>query len=703
MRTHTTNGLALAAALALPADALAQAPPVALPEVQVTATRTPHARERTPAAIAVLDADALRDARRDAALAEKLALVPGVLARQRNNFAQDEQLSIRGFGARATFGIRGVRLFLDGVPATMPDGQGQVSHLNLGAAQRIEVLRGPFSVLYGNAAGGVVQVFGADGRDAPGVTASARVGSHGTTRLAARLGGGDARVDYRLDASRFETDGYRAHSQARRDSLDGKLEVAFGDAATLRVVLNALDAPDTQDPLGLDAAQLDADPRQATAVAIAFDTRKSVRQHQLGAVLESADARWRLLAYAGERRVVQYLAVPVAVQGSPTHGGGVVDLRSPYRGVDLRWQQRWDGARPLTLIAGVAVDRQDQHRRGYENFVGTTLGVRGRLRRDEVDRVGDRDAYVQVAWQPHADWDVHAGVRRSQVRFVADDHYLTASNPDDSGERTLAATSPVLGASWRVSPRWHLFAAAGRGLETPTFDELGYRPDGGSGLNFALAPARTRSAELGAKFAGARGARAEAVLFRADTEDELAVASNSGGRSTFQNVGAARRQGLELSAALPVGANARVQVAWTLLDATYRDGFATCAGAPCPVPNAFVPAGTRLPGLPRSAFAVQARVGRATGWFGGAGVQAISAVPVATLGEQRAAGYTIADAHVGYAFAGARRSGRMFLSIENLADRRHVGSVIVNEANGRYFEPGSGRTWLLGGELRFGH
>jgi iron complex outermembrane receptor protein len=680
----------------LPAAAGAAPAAVELPEIQVTATRVAHERARTPAAITVLGPAELRDARRDAALAEKLAIVPGVLARQRNNFAQDEQLSIRGFGARATFGIRGVRLFLDGVPATMPDGQGQVSHFNLGAAQRIEVLRGPFSALYGNAAGGVVQVFGADGRDAPGVSASARVGSYGTTRLAARLAGSDARVDYRLDASRFETDGYREHSHARRDSLDGKLDVALGDAAKLRVVLNAFDSPDTQDPLGLDAAQLAADPRQATSSALAFDTRKSVRQHQLGAVLEVAD--WRLLAYGGERSVVQYLAVPTFVQAAPTHAGGVVDLASPYRGLDARWQHRNEA---WTFTAGVAVDRQDQHRRGYENFAGGALGVRGALRRDEIDRVGDRDAYVQVAWQPNADWDVHAGLRHSRVRFEADDDYVAPGNPDDSGNVEFSATNPVFGASWQARPGLHVFVAAGRGLETPTFDELGYRPDGGAGLNFALRPARTRSIEAGARYAGAGGRAAEAVLFRADTHDELAVASNAGGRSTFHNVGDARREGVELSARLPLGERGRVQFAYTWLHATYLDGFLTCAGAPCPVPNTAVAPGTRLPGLPRSTFAARAQWGGERGWFAGGGVQAVDAVPVATLGGQRAPGYAVFDASAGYGFDTARVAGRVFGAIENLADRRFVGSVIVNEANGRYFEPGSGRTFLLGAELRF--
>jgi iron complex outermembrane receptor protein len=675
--------------LPLPAAA-APALPVELPEVQVTATRTAHERARTPAAITVLGPDRLRDTRRDAALAEKLAIVPGVLARQRNNFAQDEQLSIRGFGARATFGIRGIRLFLDGVPATMPDGQGQVSHFNLGAAQRIEVLRGPFSALYGNAAGGVVQVFGADGRDAPGLSASARIGSDATTRVAARIAGYDERVDYRLDASRFATDGYRDHSRARRDSVDGKLDVALGDRAKLSVVLNAFDSPDTQDPLGLDAAQWRDDPRGVTPAALAFDTRKSVRQQQLGAVLEVAD--WRVLAYGGERRVVQYLSVPTFVQAAPTHAGGVIDLASPYRGLDARWQHRFAA---WTLTAGVAVDRQDQHRRGYENFLGPTLGVRGALRRDEADHVADHDAYVQVAWQPDADWDVHAGVRRSRVRFVADDHYVAAGNPDDSGELRFSATNPVLGASWQARPGLHVFVAAGRGLETPTFDELGYRPDGGAGLNFALRPARTRSVEAGARYADARGRAAEAVLFRADTDDELAVAGNAGGRSSYHNVGDARREGLELSARWPFGERGQVQFAWTWLRATTRDGFLTCAGAPCPAPDVAVPPGSRLPGLPRATLAARAQWGGGRGWFASGGVQAVDAVPVSTLGGRRAPGYAVFDAGIGYAFS----RGRVFASVENLADRRYVGSVIVNEANGRYFEPGSGRTFLIGAEL----
>jgi len=351
-------------------------------------------------------------------------------------------------------------------------------------------------------------------------------------------------------------------------------------------------------------------------------------------------------------------------------------------------------------VIGVSVDRQDQQRRGFENFVGDQLGVRGRLRRDEDNRVRSESVYAQLAWQPSAAWYLHGGLRRTRVRFRSRDEYVTADNPDDSGAVEFAASTPVVGASVQLRPGLHLYASAGRGLETPTFDELGYRPDGSAGLNFALRPSRSHSQEFGLKLDRANGAHAELALFRADTRDELAVASNSGGRSTYHNVGRARREGLELSADEPVGEHVRVQAAYTWLHAWYRDDFLTCASCPCVAPTALAPAGTAIPGLPRSALTVSARVGEELGWYGRFTAQALSAVPVANIGGQRAAGFAVFGASLGYAFAQPRVDGRWFVALENAFDRHYAGSVIVNESNGRYFEPAAGRTWLLGLELR---
>jgi iron complex outermembrane receptor protein len=679
--------------------------PRTLDRVQVTATRTPYAIDATPAAVSVVDGDLLDTDTPGVALSEKLALVPGLLARHRQNFAQDEQVSIRGFGTRSAFGIRGVRLYLDGIPATMPDGQGQLSHFNLATAGRIEVLRGPFSALYGNASGGVLQMFTADGQ-APGeIEVEAVAGSDGQRRLS--LGANDAfeRSDYRIGITRFRTDGFREHSRARRDSFNGKANFDVGDAGRLTLVANALDAPDIEDPQGLTREQFDADPRQASAGALAFDTRKSVRQHQLGAVYEhdvGADARVRLLAYGGEREISQVLSIPVGTQRSPLSGGGVIDLRAPYRGADLRWtaQGRLGGG-PVEWTIGLSHDRQQQDRAGYENFVGDVLGVRGALRLRQDDAVESFDQYAQALWRPGEAWSLLAGVRRSEVTFRSRDRYVTDRNPDDSGRVRHRAVSPVLGASVRLRPALHAYVAYGHGFETPTFNELGYRSDGGSGLNFELEPARTRSAEVGLKFGRNDGPRAELALFRADTRDEISVATSAGGRTTFQNAGRARRSGAELAASLPFAANGRAWFALTWLDAYFVDGFLACSGVPCVAPDLAVPAGRRIPGVPRTTAAFAVQWGDGIGWQARFDGQYVGAVPVSQAGDERAPAYAVLGASAGYGFRRESGDGRVFVAVQNLGDRRHSGSVIVNESNGRHYEPAPGRQWLAGFEWRW--
>lgn len=685
--------------------AVAQESLKTLDRVQVIATRTPRATAEVPASINVIEGADFETDSLGATLSEKLATVPGLLARNRQNYAQDEQLSIRGFGTRSSFGIRGVRLYVDGIPATMPDGQGQVSHFNLATAQRIEVLRGPFSALYGNASGGVLQLFTADG-DAPGsIGAGLAGGSDGQQRISLDARGARESFDYNLGLTHFATDGYREHSRAERTSLNGKVNVPLEEGSRLTLLVNALESPHTRDPQGLTREQFETDPRQASAGAQAFNTRKSVSQQQLGAVFEhdvADDSQLRLLAYGGERHITQFLSIPVGTQRNPLSGGGVIDLRAPYAGMDARWSRQASWLRrPLEWVVGVNFDTQRQQRRGYENFVGDALGVRGALRLDQNDRVEAFDQYAQATWYADDAWSLMAGLRRSAVTFRSRDRYITAANPDDSGRVRYNATSPVLGANYRLRPALHVYAAYGHGFETPTFNELGYRADGGSGLNFGLQPARTRSGEVGLKLDRPDGLRSEIALFRADTRDELAVATSAGGRTTFQNAGHARRLGAEWSAGVPLAELWRASIALTYVDAHFRDGFLTCASTPCSTPNTLVPANTRIPGVPRITAYAALRWGGELGWHARVDGQYVGAVAVNNTGDERANAYAVFGVSGGYGFRAARSEGRVFLGVGNLFDRRYAGSVIVNESNRRYFEPAPGRNFVAGVELRW--
>ena len=680
------------------ASAVAQdkSAPVLLPEVVTSATRTERDSFDLPVAIDSVDRIGIQEDNPQVNLSEALNRVPGIVVQNRQNYAQDLQISSRGFGARSTFGVRGIRLIADGIPATMPDGQGQAASFDLSSAERIEVLRGPFSSLYGNAAGGVIQIFTADGPPDPTVTASLYAGSYGMRKAGIQFGGQAASFNYIAAASRLESDGYRDHSAVRRDQANAKFKLAL-PAGRLALVLNALDQPDTQDPLGLTRAQVIANPRQADAVAFQFNTRKSVRQQQAGIVydldLGSADAL-QARVYGGDRQVTQYLAIPLTtptgapVQLAPTHSGGVVDLDRGFGGWGLRWTRRMlEPERPLTLTLGVDRDRMDERRRGYINNFGT----QGALKRDEDDVVTNTDFYAQAEWAFAPRWIAAAGVRHSRVRFDSRDHFVAASNPDDSGQVSYSKATPVAGVVFKGAPTWNVYANIGRGFETPTFAELAYRAGGATGLNFDLKPATSVHKEIGAKAKFGSYARLNAALFHIETSDEIVVNSAAGGRTNFKNASKTRREGVELSLESYFGAGFEGYLAYTWLDARFTQPFASGA------PPVTVPADNKLPGVPQyTLFGELVWRHAASGFHAGVELRANGKVYVNDANSEFADRYTVANVRAGFEQRGKSWRLSEFIRVDNVADRNYVGSVIVADGNGRYYEPAPGRNFVLG-------
>lgn len=699
IRTQSSAALAWLTLLPLAAQAgdrvADAAEATALGPIVVTATRSARDAFDLPASIDTVDVqDRLR---LGASPAELLGQVPGVVARDRHNYAQDTQISIRGFGARASFGIRGVRLLTDGIQATQPDGQGQVSHFNLDSADRIEVLRGPFSALYGNASGGVIQLFTADGAGPPEIRAGLVADSDGAQRASINLSGGQERVDYNLDATWFHSHGFRPHSRARRQLLNMKLGIEL-PRGRLTLVGNGLLQPQALDPLGLTRAQFDQDPYQTAAPARQFNTRKRADQGQAGAIYElplGTTDSLRAMVYGGQRGIEQYLSIPAFAQLSPTSSGGVIDLDNGYGGGDLRWTRHVDlGGQPVEISVGIAFDALRQHRRGYENFVGTALGVRGRLRRDEIDTVESFDQYAQAEWRFTDTWSLLAGVRHSRVTMRSRDRYVTSGNPDDSGRVAYGDNMPVAGLMFRATPSLHLYASYGRGFETPTFSEVGYRADGGAGLAFDLEPATSDNVELGAKWRQ-DALSAQLALFRTDSENELAVATSSGGRTTYQNIGSSRRRGAELSADWSFVEAWRLGLSYSHLDARFTSAYLGCS-ARCSSPDTPIAAGTRIPGVPADTALLALRWQPRSDWSAALDLSHVGSVTVDDFGSESAPAYSLLGAELGRRWRFGHGDLQALLRVDNLADRAYAGSVIVNDGNGRYYEPGPGRSWLLG-------
>ena len=668
------------------AGALALAPLCAAAQedaVVVTATRAPQPSLQVPASVDRIPGEEIREGRSQVNLSESLGRVPGIVVQNRQNYAQDLQISSRGFGARSTFGVRGIRLIADGIPATMPDGQGQAATFSLSSAERIEVLRGPFSSLYGNASGGVISIETRDGPQTPTGEAALTRGSYDSWRAGLLFGGQWGALNAIGDLSRFKTDGYRDHSAATRDHLNAKLRYRLNPDTALTLVANSLRQPDTEDPLGLDRAMFEADPRQVHPNALLFNTRKTVNQDQLGTTLSHRLGQGRLEAtlYGGERFVEQFLAIPLFVQNaSPTHSGGVVNLDRGYGGGALRYST---DLAAVKLSVGIEHERMDERRKGFNN----ENGVAGVLRRDEDNEVTSTDVYAQAEWRFTERWSLHGGVRHSRVRFTSDDHFIAAGNPDDSGARSFRATTPVAGLLYRASPTLSLYGNLGRGFETPTFVELAYRSGGLTGLNLDLDASRSRHAELGAKAIVASLLRINAALFDIATEKEIVVEQNTGGRATFKNAGHTDRNGVELGVETLFGGAFEARLAYTYLKAVFRESFASGAVT--------VPAGSLLPGVPRSQLYGELRYRRESFY---AQLEALrrSRVAVNDQNSEFADGFSVLNAVAGLAQEAGRWRLTEFVRIDNLADRNYAGSVIVNDGNGRYYEPSPRRNMTVG-------
>lgn len=681
----------VAGGLVVAANAFGQgAAPASDDRVVVSATRAAQKPVDIPAAIDSVTSEQLQLFQPKVNLSETLNRVPGISIQNRQNYAQDLQVTSRGFGGRAQFGVRGVRLIADGVPATMPDGAGQAATFSIGSADRIEVLRGPFASLYGNASGGLIQIFTAEGPPVPEIGGEFWAGSYGSARLALRPAGQSGSVNYIGDLSRFTTDGYRDHSAATRDHTNARLRIGLDGGSRLSFVLNALNQAGTQDPLGLTRAQVEDNPRQSASVATLFNTRKSIGQTQLGAAWETRLANGdslRVSAYGGARDVTQFLALRGLVPA--TTSGGVVSLERSYSGLGIHWSRRTELAgKPLAITAGAELEGMAERRRGYVNEFGT----QGALRRDEDDDVFGTGAFVQGEWRFAERWSASAGLRTSRVSVSFDDHFIAPGNGDDSGKVRFSSTVPVAGLLYRATPALNLYASYGRGFETPTLAELAYRADGTAGPNFDLKPSRSKQFELGAKATVFGSSRLNLALFRIETRDEIVVNTAAGGRTTFKNASRTEREGVELSWDIPLNVDANLYLSATRVDARFKEGF-TSAGPPLVVVNA----GNALPAIPRDVLYAEATWRHSSSGFALVfDARRSSKLYVDDRNSDAAGGYTLANLRAG--FEQLRPGWKMseFVRIENVFDRKYVGSVIVADANRRFFEPSPRRNAIAG-------
>ncbi|MZY07351.1 TonB-dependent receptor [Acinetobacter pittii] len=666
-----------------------------LPTLHVEATRTDTTYLQTPASVFRIDAPQV-DTSSQVNLTEFVKGVPSLQIRNRENYAQDLQLSMRGFGARSTFGVRGIRLYVDGIPATMPDGQGQTSNIDLSSLDHVEVLTGPFSSLYGNSSGGTILTSTKEGQGKDSIELSYSGGSHDKSRAGLVLQGGAKGANepsYVISSSYFDIDGYREHSGAEKVLNNAKLSWNLDDGSKINWVTNYVKIH-ADDPQGLTRDQWNANPKQQVPFLKQFNVRKDIEQTQTGVTWSKPindKNELYAMAYLGNRQVTQYQSIPKSTQdASINHAGGVIDFERDYYGADFRWMGK-ELLPNTTLSVGVALDAMDEDRKGFENFNLVNgqpfYGVKGNLRRDEDNTLWNIDPYLQASWQFLPTWRLDTGVRYSNVHYKSKDNYL--SNGDDSGKTDYSKVLPSAALSWQIVPELMAYVSYAKGFETPTFTEMAYRPDGESGFNFDLTASTSDTYETGLKSQNQLGDFTLAV-FQTKTKDDIVSAGNSNGRSTFRNADKTLREGLEFAWNKKLWRDLTATASYTYLDATFD------ADIPALGSIAQIQSGNAIPGIAKNQAYASLAWQPSHGLYGGVDVQYMDKVYVNDTNSDAAPSYSVTSANVGYAWVMGDWKVNSFARVDNLFDKNYAGSVIVNDGNGRYFEPADGRNWSAG-------
>ncbi len=649
-----------------------------LDEIVVTATRVESAVRDVARSISVVQKDRIQNAAQQLGLDEALAGVPGLYMQNRYNFSQDLRIAMRGFGARSSFGVRGIKILVDNIPETLPDGQAQVDSIDLGSAERIEVLRGPAASLYGNASGGVISIMSELGGSEPYVEGKLAAGELGYQKYQIKAAGQLNSVDYLFNASHQDFEGYRAHSSSSSNLVNSKVRWNINDGDSLTIAFNQTDQPDEQDPGGIDAVQAQADPRSARAQNILFNAGEELSQQRLGLVYQTD-------RFSGDLLVRNYYVWRDFANRLPFVGGGAVDLERFFYGTGAQYSLSELASGKLNLTIGFDVDRQDDDRRRFDN----NQGVLGNLVFDQQEQVDSAGVYVQGHYKISGAWSINAGLRYDDLRYSVIDRLL--ADGDDSGRRAFSEVSPSVSVSYRAGSST-IFASYSSSFETPTTTELA-NPDGSGGFNQTLNPQLADNYELGWRGAN-RNLSYEFAVFRIDLEDELIPFELAAfpGRTFYSNAGSSSRFGVEMAMSWALGSRISADVSYTWSEFKF-DSFVDDNG------NNF--SGNELPGLPRHFGYLGLHYESEKGLSGTIESVYSGKLFTNTSNTVSVPEYAVTNLRVSHAYRQGSWELRPYLGINNLFGERYNNNIRINAFGGRFYEPAPTRNIYAGIVVRF--
>lgn len=666
-----------------------------LPEINVTRSLEPL--QKVPYAVGVVDRTEIQRGQQTVGLDEALNNLPGVVVANRYNFSLDQRISIRGAGSRSNFGVRGLKILLDGVPQTLPDGQSQLTNVDFANIDRAEVLRGASSSLYGNASGGVVALSSEPAAAGP---FGQRIRVQGGTGKRDRddfykwqswTSGRSRNLSGTLSVSQFKTDGFRQHSAAEFRQLNAAVDYAVTGSTLATLRLSLADNPRGQNPGALTLAEYLANPDSAAANNIRRGADKDAQQQQLALRVRHFDTggnEYEATVFGLLRDLANPLAAPPPTGITPTTGTYVAIDRA-VGGVRASAHRRLGSAEAPRLTAGVDLQRMRDDR---ENFVSNAGQPTTTVILDQREQVTEFGPFAQVQWSPSERWLVSGGARFDWVRFDLDDRFT--ADGDDSDARTMSAVSGNLGVSLSVGDQFVPYINVATAFETPTTTELVNQPDGSGGFNPDLGPQRAVSYEIGARGQPVPRVSYSVALFLSRVSDAIVQGPEVGGRAFFRNAGKTHNDGAEVGLSVSPAAAVTLRGSYTYARYRFTD-YQLADGT--------VLDGNRLPGIPEHFW----RFGLRTSLPAELYLDADHTISSSVVADDAntiyvgAWGAGLTNLRLGWNGRASQLEIAPFLGVNNLWDRRYVGSVTLNGVGGRVFEPAPRRVVYLGTEIGY--
>jgi iron complex outermembrane receptor protein len=633
-------------------------------DITVSATRVDKSLYDVPAAVGVVDQDSISSGKQKLGLDESLVRLPGMFMQNRNNFAQSLKISIRGFGARANFGTRGIKLYQDGIPLTTVDGQGGIEDVDLNSINRIEVMRGPASSLYGSSSGGVMNFFTGDvGIIDPYVEANFSKGEHQTNLANIKTGGQLNKLDYFLNLSHLDVTGYRDHNRTRNTKFNSKFKYNIDSTSDFTTIFTAYDAPQADDPGGINQASVDLDRRQARAQNVNLNAGEDIDQQKLGFVYRKEIA-------ANQELTFRNYYVHRNFQGLlPITGSGFVEFERDQfgGGVQYNISSNLFGRDNRTTV-GFDIDTQEDDRQRYANNNGAQ-GAQALNQLEQGDSIG---LYLRNELDLTDKLELSLGIRYDRVDLDVKDRFL--SDGDQTAELNFEELSPMVGLLCKLNSAANLYTNISTVFETPTFTELAGVAAGG----FAnVTSQKALNYEIGLKGVVNPRFNYDLAVYYIEVEDEIINTSNVGGRTFFNNADTTRK-GFESSVSFIPVTGVNMLMSYTYNDFKF-DNFPVSVCTTC--------AGNKLPGLPEHNFYSELAYTHPSGFFSSIDFQFVSNMFLDNANTAQNRPYGVSNLRAGYITTLGDLEITPYAGVNNLFDEEYIGNVRINAFGSRYFEP----------------